>query len=297
MGPNVKRSVLIILTIVILGIIGFRIAFKISQGNKKAEPVIIAVETQKLKKQTIQQMISFQGILQGDPQVKVFPQVTGKFQNNTVQEGAYIYAGTPIVYINRDIVGSDYLLAPVNSPISGTVIKLYYNDNGDTVTPGQPVAEVANIKKVKVELNVGQEDLMKVKYNQSAVIYSTIDESNKINAIVSSVTPFVDSETLSGSITVKAFNPGSLKIGMSVGVDVMIGKITAYMIPEEAIIMQLDSLFVFINRDGIAKSVQVTRGYSKDGLVEVQGDLSEEDQLIVQGSFKLYDGAKISVVK
>ena len=56
----------------------------------------------------------------------------------------------------------------------------------------------------------------------------------------------------------------------------------------------LDSSFVFVDDQGTARRVPVTRGFAKGGRVEITGDLNEGDVVATDGSFKLFEGAAIA---
>lgn len=278
----------------ILGVAVLRIVDKIIENSKKTPPLAYQVGSITLKKQPLTMTVSGEGIVEGDPQVLVYPQVTGKFQYNTVTEGAYIAYDQPIAYIYRDIVGQTYNLAPVRSPIEGVVIKLYYIDRGTLVTMDKPVAEVANPKKIKVDVNLGVDDLLKIKKGMQAEVYYENNSNITMNTTVDEVTPFVESQTLSGTVTATApLTNTMLKIGMSVVVDIIIGVTNDFSVPEESVIANLDNIYIFVNNHGRARQINVSRGYSYHGMVEISGDIKEGDEVITAGAFKLNDGDQI----
>ncbi len=280
--------------VIILGVAAFRITSKIIENSRKIAPLSFPVGSMILKKQPLTKTVSGEGIVEGDPQVLVYPQVGGKFQYNTVLEGSTVGYDQPLAYIDRDIVGQSYNLAPVRSPIEGVVIKLYYIDRGTLVTTDKPVAEVANSKKIKVEVNLGVDDLLKVREGMPASIYYENNRDIGLKASVYTVTPFVESETLSGTVTIKSpLTNSMLKIGMSVVVDIIIGVTNTLVVPEESVIANLDNIYIFVNDHGKARQVNVVRGFSYSGMVEVIGDLKEGDEVITAGAFKLNDGDNI----
>lgn len=297
MNRKLLKNIVIILLAILAVFAVARIVMKIVQGGRKGERLVFSVGSQVLKKQSVDVLISFEGIVQGDPQVKVYPQVSGKFQGNAVQEGAFVQQGSTLAFINRDIVGADYLYSPVRSPISGMVTKLYFIDKGAAITPDKAIAEVANIQNVKMVISAGQDDLVKVKKDQKAVIRSKGGETNFLEGSVYSVAPFIDSDTLSGGIVIKAVNRNNLmKVGMSVSVDISIGKREMFLVPESSIIMGLDRVYIYVNNDGKARQVEVVRGYTKNEMVEISGDFREGDLLITDGNFKLNNGVSIRII-
>jgi multidrug efflux pump subunit AcrA (membrane-fusion protein) len=294
MRQKIVRYSIIGFCILILGLAVFRIASRIIENSTKIPPLSFSVGSIILKNRPMTESVSGEGIVEGDPQVLVYPQVGGKFQYNTVLEGSYVQYNQPLAYIDRDIVGQTYNLAPVRSPIEGIVIKLYYMDRGTLVTTANAIAEVADPKKIKVEVSLGVDDLMKVKQGMPAAIYYENNSNINMNATVFTVTPFVESETLSGTVTVTSpLTNSRLMIGMTVLVDIIIDVTNTLIVPEESVIANLDKIYIFVNDHGKAKQVNVSRSYSYNGWVEVKGDIKEGDEVITEGAFKLNDGDSI----
>ncbi|MBN2354085.1 MAG: efflux RND transporter periplasmic adaptor subunit [Spirochaetales bacterium] len=279
-------------------VIGWRIVAKIVQGSSPRRRAAYTVGMTTLTKQPLEKSLSFKGIVEGDPQVKVFSSLAGKFMRNAAAEGSFVSADAVIAYVSRDVVGQDFQPVPVRSPVSGMVKKLYFTDRGAPVTLDKPIAEVADPTRVKIVLTVGEADLGRVKAGQTAVIRSPYDPTLSVPARVFSVTPFVDSDTFSGSIIVKAGNADvRLTIGMSAAVDIVFARSEAFVVPSQAVQQDMDSAFVFRNEDGVARRVAVVPGYSKGNLVEITGDLTEGDTIVTDGGFKLFDGAAIAAVQ
>lgn len=282
--------------IVIVVIIAARLAASCVMGAKKAKEVIYNIGSIKLAKQTVPHILTVQGILEGDPQVKVYPQVPGKFAKNNVSEGQVVNKGDTLVSVDRDMVGQTFELAPVKAPIAGTVTKLYYIDRGDAVMPQMPVAEVANDDNVKVVFNLGQDDLLKVKKGQKATILYINDQAFSVEGEVFSVPPVIDKDIMAGTVVVKAANKaGTMKIGMSVNVEILTETKESFMVPEKAVLLGEETAYVFVDRAGKAAMVNVTTGYKVNDLIEISGPLAENDDIVTDGNFKLYDGAKVAV--
>jgi multidrug efflux pump subunit AcrA (membrane-fusion protein) len=280
--------------IIIFLIIIFNIYQKIQKSGRGMRPTEFAVGIQVLKRESVNIAFEFNGILEGDPQVKVYSDITGKFINNAVNQGDYVNKGAIIANIDRDIIGQEFQPAIVRSPIRGMVKKLYFIDRGAAVNTALPIAEISNTERIKVVVSVGQEYLSKIKKGMPVSILPTFDRSISIQSSVSSVTPFVDSDTLTGSFDVKAPNNKNMKIGSSVIVNVVTGKISAFMVPQGAVNMGMNDVYVFVNDNGKVRKVAVSQGYVSNERVEIKGNLKEGDQLITEGSFKLSEGSKVT---
>ncbi len=279
-----------------LGIIIFaRVGCAIAKGSQKAKETVYSINSVKLAKQKVGHILSVQGILEGDPQVKVYPQVPGKFSRNAVPEGTEVKRDDVIVYIDRDMVGYKFQLAPVKAPVAGVVTKLYYIDKGDAVSPQMPVAEVANGDNVKVVFNLGQDDLLRVHKGQKASIFYINDQAFSVEGEVYSVPPVIDTDIMAGTVVVKAPNKArTMKIGMSVNVEILTEEKESYMVPEKAVLLGESESYVFLNRAGKAAQVKVTTGYRQNDIIEINGPLADGDEVVTDGNFRLFEGAAVS---
>lgn len=295
MKQNQMKQIGMWILIVIGTLIVISIAMAIANGLKKPQELVYNVSTIKLAKQKVPHILTVQGILEGDPQVKAYPQVSGKFARNAVAEGTSVNKEDVIVYIDRDMVGYKYELAPVKAPVTGIVTKLYYTDKGDAVNPDIPVAEVANEDNVKVVFNLGQDDLLKLYKGQPAQIFFIDDPAISIDGEVFSVPPVVDTDIMAGTVVVKAQNKArTMKIGMSVNVEILTEEKESYMVPEKTVLLGEDNSYIYVNHGGKAAQVKVITGYKKEDLIEITGPFADGDEVVTDGNFKLFDGAKIN---
>jgi multidrug efflux pump subunit AcrA (membrane-fusion protein) len=282
--------------ITFLAIAGYWIVHKMLQSSAKVQEKIINVSSTAAASREIDESVVIQGIAEGDPQIKVYPQVPGKFDSAVAMEGSFVKKDDTILLINRDVVAMDFRLAPVKSPIDGIVTKIYYSDKGAAVSPQNPVAEVTNPGNIKVELNAGEEVLAGVKAGMAAAIKSVYGGGAPLKGYVYSCTPYIDTDTMAGTVIVKAKNVNNvIKPGTSVETTIITGKRRAIMLPETAVLMGGGNIYDYINDNGRAKKTAVTLGTTDGDEVEIKSGLTEGAEVITDGNFKLSDGAKISV--
>ncbi len=294
MNRELAKTILKWAGIALVAFILIRVVISIANGAKKQKDVIFNISDVKLAKQKVPHILSVQGILEGDPQVKVYPQVPGKFSRNNVVEGQMVNRGDIISFIDRDIVGATFELAPVKAPVTGMITKLYYMDKGDSVSPQMPVAEVANEDNIKVVFNLGQDDLLKVHKGQSAQIFFVNDSAISVTATVASVPPVVDKDIMAGTVVVKAANKGkTMKIGMSVNVDVLTEEKEGFVVPEKAVLLGESGAYVYVNKGGKVSQVKVNTGFRINDMIEIDGPLSEGDTVVTDGNFRLFEGASV----
>jgi membrane fusion protein (multidrug efflux system) len=276
----------------------FWIAVKLFKSSAKTEEKVIKVSGIRTELKDINETVVIQGIAEGDPQIKIYPAVPGKFERVAAREGSFVKKDDTILFINRDIVGMDFQLVPIKSPVNGIVTKIYYSDKGAAVSPQNPVAEVADPDNVKVILHTGEEEMVKVKSGMAAEIKPVYGGGAGVKASVYSCTPFIDTDTMSGTIIVKAGNANhEVKPGMSVEVTISTSVRKSIMIPQSAVLMGEGKTYVYVNDNGRAKSGDVELGYMSGDDVEIKSGIAVGVDVVTDGNFKLSDGSSISEEK
>lgn len=299
MNPKTKKIILIsglAVAAVIVALIAYHVIARIVQSGGRPRATAYTVGQVSLEKRPIARSLAFRGVLEGDPQVKVYPTAPGQFIANAVNEGDFVQANQVLATIDRAVVGQTYEPEPVRSPVAGMVTELFFRDRGAPIAVSQPVAAVANTARFKVVLVIGEQDLSSIKKGMEATISASFNENISLPAVVSEVTPVVDPDTFSGSVTVTAVNKEPrLEIGMSMIVTIITSRGDAFMVPLAAVQTDAVSNFVFLNVNGAAKRVTVTEGFSTGDTMEISGDLKEGDAVITDGSYKLFDGARVVI--
>lgn len=142
--------------------------------------------------------------------------------------------------------------------------------------------------------NLGQADLLKIKKGQKVKISYISDPAISMDGEVVSVPPVVDSDIMAGTVVVKAVNKGkTMKIGMSVNVNILYDQPEVFMVPEKAVLLSDETAYVYVNHGGKVQMVTVNIDYRVNDKIEIKGALNEGDEIITEGNFKLYDGAMV----
>lgn len=299
----INTPVIIVLVIIalIFILVAKTVIIKIVQQKQRINKIVYNVGAIKANKTNLKEIIYAQTIVEGNPQIKIYPidvNVTGLFIRNNVKEGDFVKKDTVLAYIDRNIPGNYYLPAIVTSPIDGIVTRLYYLDKGANVPLNQPVAEVANVNSIKIDVVLSEVKLLKVKVGQPVTITSNFLGDNVIHSKIDTVSPYIDMETFSGNAVICLNNSDrKIKLGILVNVAIEVGERPAFVVPEGTVLMGQDSTYIFVNKNNTAKQVNITTGYINNGMVEILDDFKEGDEIITNGNFKLYDGAQIKVVQ
>jgi len=291
-----KKIFYFIIVVFVLFFIFRFVSYRKKLNNKKESGFSGSREVNLLevKRGDVLKTLPVLGEVFGNPQVKVFPKVTGKLFKKNKLPGNKVRKDEIICFIDRDEPAFKFTKAELKSPIDGVVLD-YFVDIGDQVTPTVPVVEVANIDYVKVFLYFSEEDSNKIKKGQE--VFFKIKNRN-LTGYINRVYPSLDfmSRKMKAEIIFK--NKGYvLKPGMTVNVDVALKeRKNVLKIPATSVYEVDGKKGVFINENGKARFKEVKFGLIGDNFVEVLSGLKEGDK-IIKGVFGLKEGLKIKVVK
>ena len=114
---------------------------------------------------------------------------------------------------------------------------------------------------------------------------------------MSSVDSRVDPSTRSVIVRALVPNPDNLlKPGMFLNVRLSRGAADALLVPEQALVPEQGDVFVFVlEGDAVAKRL-IRTGQRRVGDVQVLQGLAAGDQVVTEGTQKLRDGARVTVV-
>lgn len=200
------------------------------------------------------------------------------FRSSEVPLNERIPAGTPLV----EYTYGDPLVAPYDLVVLG---KNLPEDEYDELTEEHYV-EVARVDSMHVELavpeaeiadlSVGQNVEVKLGAQDEAVHSGTVVKINEVGTYEATGSKY--------KVTVEIPNDGSMLIGMSANVSIKVGEVNDVLtVPVSAVNDGGDGThFVLVQHvDGSLAPVEVETGLSDGTKVEVVGDLSEGDEVVV----------------
>jgi membrane fusion protein (multidrug efflux system) len=182
------------------------------------------------------------------------------------------------------------------SPITGIINHLYV-DVGEYADVGKPIADIVNIDRIKINVQVPELDVRYVKKGQTTPI--------RIDA-------FAD-RTLIGTVDFVAFkaDPATKTFLVRSVIDNsdhdirpgMIGRVAfvrrmipaAVAAPLFAIVDKGGERIVFVEKDGLAESRVISIGVITGDRVQITSGLDIGDHLIVKGHTEVEDGMKVIV--
>ncbi len=195
------------------------------------------------------------------------------------------------------------MLAPFDGIVTGK-----YFENGELYTGaavgGASKPSIISIEKInplKAYVNLSEQYFLAVKKGTQVEFKSSIFPEREFAGTVSIVYPTIDPASRTFTVEVKLPNKDeALRPGMYGTINFFIGETQTVVAPALAVLklQGANNRYVFLNKDGKAKRVDVTLGRRFEDQVElISNEIQEGDELVVVGQGRLVDGSVISIVK
>lgn len=258
----------------------------------------IFVRTVKVVPQDMKITLDYVGDIKAEDEAMVYPKVGGKVIEKIKEDGSRVAKGDVILYIDRDEVGFKFEKAPVESPLTGVVGRVYV-DIGTQVTPQTPVAFVADMDRVEILLNIPEKYISKVSVGQTADVVVDAYPEDSFTGIVTKISPTVDLGTRTFPLEIDIDNADErLKPGMFARVRLAIGlHKDAMVVMKEAILGRGDYAYVYVLEGDVVRKKNVKLGARQGACYAVTEGLLPGEEIVVMGQQKLRDGAAVKAEK
>lgn len=292
-----KKTVLRIILGLVLIFIIFRIIIGFTSKRFKSQDMesVIPVEVTKARFDVIRDILYLTERLQAESEVQVFSPVSGWLDKLYVDIGSKVSKRSAVALIDRNIIGSEYTKAVVQAPISGEVSRIFL-DVGATVAPNTPIMTIQNYDTIKIDLNIPEKYISRIKINDPVLInVEWTDEEfiGKIEKKSETIDP------LTGTFKAKVVIPNKLhklKPGSFAKVKIVMDYKKAIIISKDALVeYEEQNPFVYKITNNIVRKVYVKPGITEETNVEILEGLSEGDILVTMGKEIVHDGAKVKI--
>ncbi|MDD4637830.1 MAG: efflux RND transporter periplasmic adaptor subunit [Bacteroidales bacterium] len=191
----------------------------------------------------------------------------------------------------------------IKAPFPG-VITQKFAEEGSMANPGMPILALEQTKSFQALISVPETDVMGVKPNGEAIV-TVKATGTTFTGILSEVSP--SSQFTGGQYLAKVAIPDNekenLKAGMYVNVFIPFSNeveasSSSLTIPLESVIKKEDLTGVYVlGTDDIVSLRWIRLGKSHGDRVDVLSGLNKEETFVVKAEGRIYNGAKVSVVK
>lgn len=193
-------------------------------------------------------------------------------------------------------VGDSY----VKSTINGIVNKKHI-EPGTVVGPGAPLFDVVNVSKLKLKVNVSENQVATIKPGQEVNITASVYPDKEFKGKITFVAAMAN-ESVNFPVEVEVLNNKDNELRAGMYGTIIFGSeaksdVNITTVPRNAFVGSIANNEVFVARDGVAQLTKIVSGRVLGDKVEVLDGLKEGDIVITSGIINLKDGAKINIVK
>ena len=189
-------------------------------------------------------------------------------------------------------------LTTIVSPISGVVSNVAI-EKGSYLAPGTAIADIVDIKSLKMSVKLLDAQVVRVKSGQSVNIIPDLYANSTIHGKVVSVSPQADGSKKFDT-EIRFTNPSKtpLKSGMTGKVKFTFGGTKeALTIPLKCLAGSIKDPKVFVVQDGKAKLTKIQIGAVDDDKIEIVSGLTEGMNVVKTGQLNIDNGSKVKIIK
>ncbi|MCX6137547.1 MAG: efflux RND transporter periplasmic adaptor subunit [Ignavibacteriales bacterium] len=208
-------------------------------------------------------------------------------------EAQYKSAQVGLKYAQKQLDDSQ-IKAPVSGIIASRLVEV-----GEMVGPGKAIANIVDMNRVKIRLSIPEEEIVRLRPGQKAVVRADADALKEISGIVYTVG--TKSETQTGhsypvEVAIDGTEGRSLKAGMFVRSVITVQTIQhALSISKEQLVPDAESPSVYVVENGIVHLRSVTLGIRSTDRYQIIGGVQRGEQLISFGLKNVKDGTRVAV--
>jgi membrane fusion protein (multidrug efflux system) len=187
--------------------------------------------------------------------------------------------------------------ATIRSPLNGYASWRRVSP-GKYVEVGETLVTVVENDPMKIDFAVPERYLPQLRLGQNVNVRVAASGNQIFAGTVYFIDPIVDPSTRTVKIRAQIPNPdGELRAGQYANVELIVAtRENAVVVPEHAIVPQIDKLTVFVVRDGVAHRREVRLGTRLPGKVEISEGVAAGEEVVVAGQQKLRDQIPVQVV-
>jgi RND family efflux transporter MFP subunit len=200
--------------------------------------------------------------------------------------------------VQRKILEKQLKSTSIKAPYSGVITKKM-SELGSVVGPGTPIAEITDVSKLLLTVNIPEKDIQKFKVNQEILVENELN-SESFKGIIYNIAVQAD-KAHNFKVQVQVNNPNlTLRAGMYGTAKLLNNQPkTALAIPRSALIGSLKNPQVYVVREGKAKLTPITIGVIENDKIEILSGIGSTDLVITRGHVKLNlkDNLKVKLSK
>lgn len=175
MSKSFKWIILLLLGLVALWLI-LKFTGVIGKSN------VVKVISEKVLRRTIIETVNASGKIFAETEVKITPDMPGEITELNVHEGDSVKKGQVLAHVSS---------GNITSPIKGTVISMNIKKGervvGSSMMSGTEMMRIADLSKLEIRVDVGENDIEKVNIGDNAIIEVDAYNNRKFKGVVTQI--------------------------------------------------------------------------------------------------------------
>ena len=185
----------------------------------------------------------------------------------------------------------------VRAPFSGK-LGIRQVSVGALIGPRDVITTLDDLHRVKVDFSIAESHLPTVRVGQQVEARSIAYPGELFRGQIGSIDSRVDPVTRAIQIRAIIENPElKLRPGMLLQINLQKQLLNTITVPERALLPIEDKQFVYVVEQGKAVRKQVEVGKRKPGVAQILSGLNVGEQVVVEGTLRLRDGAAVNVLQ
>lgn len=185
----------------------------------------------------------------------------------------------------------------IYAPMRGVVSERYI-DPGALVTPNQPILQIVNLATMVTQGNVPERNISRLAIGNPANVIVDAVPGREFEGVVARIAPVLDAATRSALIEIDIPNREMiLKAEMFARISLDLGSLReATLIPRDGLVYRGQDPGVYIVEGGGDRPIfrVIETGMTREGRIEVLGNLDPGTRIVGRGATMLRDGDRIS---
>lgn len=186
------------------------------------------------------------------------------------------------------------ILAPTGGVIASKKV-----EQGMFVNAGTELASIVNLSRAKVQVNLTEAEVYKVKEGQQVKITTDVYPGKTFTGAISFISPQAD-EAHNYMVEILIGNDEDTLLRSGTFVYVDFSRKTeqqVLVIPRDALTESVKDASVYVLQDSIVRQRSIQTGADVNGMVQVLSGLKAGEQVVTSGQINLKDGSAVSVSK
>jgi membrane fusion protein (multidrug efflux system) len=186
----------------------------------------------------------------------------------------------------------------IRAPFSGFITKKFLDRGALVQTTNSVIFTLMKMDSVKVVVNIQEKHIPFISRGRKTVITVDALPGKKFYGVVGRIGQALDLATRTLPVEVNILNKAyELKPGMFAGVEIIMdAHKNALVVPNDAVMKDKKSSYVFINENGKARRADVSIGLDQDGYTEILSGLSGSEDVITTGQQFVRNGGKVKEI-